>query len=414
MAQLLPSMAPAFAALGYEGEKGLAKLAAMLQTIRQRTGSAGEAATAAQNIFQKMESDETVKKFAKFGINLRAAMADARRDGKDLVDVFLDLSQKALKGDLSKIPQLFTDAQFQVGMRALLQGRQDMEGFQTALADVDGTTLRDLGQILSDNEAKLDRMASSWEKFKTSIGKAAVSAGVPDALDYVASGAERAAAVNAGLEKNGVHGFVARSIWGITHGEADKDAMAFAGGFRTDEQNRAYAAYGAYSQSRAAAAAANTIPIPTPRPDPTRMPARPTVAAPRGPLRTGMMPGPSFRETEVASMDALRRDGNSIANEIDAALSKGAETLAPALIDASRPAGQSLGDTAASAISMQADGIGTRIGTAIGTALQPYISSAIADLSRPIGSLKGGSSGRLATGNPGRSMPNAGRLPGPV
>lgn len=238
MARYLPSMSPAFAALGYKGEKGLSKLAAMLQTIRQRTGSAEEAATAAQNIFQKMESDQTVAKFKKFGIDLRGEMAKARKEGRDLVDVFLDLSQKAVKGDLSKIPQLFTDAQFQVGMRALMQGRGDMEGFQQALANVDGTTLRDLGQVLEDNQSKLDRMASSWDRFKTSLGRAA-SDPVGGLLDSVSDNLDYGEALRKTLEKRGM-GYWERENWIFKNsftdeGEKSKNLAAFEGGWRSPE-----------------------------------------------------------------------------------------------------------------------------------------------------------------------------------
>jgi TP901 family phage tail tape measure protein len=394
MARYLPSMAPAFAALGYKGEKGLSKLAAMLQTIRQRTGSAEEAATAAQNIFQKMESDQTAAKFAKFGIDLRKEMAAARRDGKDLVDVFLDLAQKATKGDLSKIPQLFTDAQFQVGMRALMQGRRDMEGFQKAFSNVDGTTMRAVGQILSDTEAKLDRMASSWDKFKTSLGKAVVSTGATDAMDYVSNSAERAAAVNAGLEKNGVHGFLARSWWGVTHGDADKDAMAWAGGYRTEEQRRSVAAYQEYSKSRNAGAASDAggIPVPTPRPNPRSLdrtappPAYNTTQAVPA-LIPGRLytPGASPREAEIASMASYNRQRGDIADQIATALDHSGDKLVPQI----EAAGGGLGKTAADAIAMQADSIGGRIGAAVGAALAPYIKAAVNDLSRPIGSLGG-------------------------
>lgn len=97
--------------------------------MRAQTGSAGEAATAVANVFQKMEFGRTAKKFKKFGVDLRAEMAKARKEGKDLFEVFLDLSEKALKGDLSKLPQLLADAEFAKGMRALLTSRSALDQF---------------------------------------------------------------------------------------------------------------------------------------------------------------------------------------------------------------------------------------------------------------------------------------------
>jgi TP901 family phage tail tape measure protein len=392
MARYLPSMAPAFAALGYKGEKGLAKLAAMLQTIRQRTGSAEEAATAAQNIFQKMESDQTVTKFAKFGINLRREVARARRDGKDLVDVFLDLSMKATKGDLSKIPQLFTDAQFQVGMRALLQGRQDMEGFQKALANVDGTTLRDLGQILSDNQSKLDRMASSWDKFTTSLG-GAVSTPLSDVLDSVTGFIDFDQAITAGLTKRGMSANE-QATWRARHW-FDKDARgraAFDGGWRTDESKLASKGTMANSPELPSRRQDAGPPVPTARPDPRSFDRR---APPRsysaigsskpGTRGTLYASGTSPREAEIASMVAYNRQRGDIGDQIAAALDHSGDKLVPQI----EAAGGGLGKTAADAIAMQADSIGGRIGAAVGAALAPYIKAAVNDLSRPIGSLGG-------------------------
>lgn len=250
MAQYLPSLAPAFSALGYEGEKGLGKLAAMLQTVRIRTGDASEAATAVQNILQKMESEETVKKFSKFGINLRQELARARKEGRDLVDVFIQLSAKATGGDLSKIPQLFTDAQFQVGMRALLQGREDLEKFQAALTNVDGATLKDLGQVLEDNRSTIDRMASSWEKFKTSLGTA-IAPAASATLDHLSDGMTKADAINSALEKQG-YGWMGRRGWWAANGfdVAQQDSLAWQGGYRSQGDRDRITAYQLNASSR--------------------------------------------------------------------------------------------------------------------------------------------------------------------
>lgn len=200
MAQYLPTLAPAMSALGYKGEEGLKRLSSMLQTIRLRTGSAGEAATAMQNVLQKMESNETTKKFASFGIDLRKELAKARKEGKDVLDVFVQLTEKATKGDLSKIPQLFTDAQLQVGMRALVQGKDAFKEFLSDLKTVDGSTIKDLGKVLDDNQAKIDRMGSSWERFKRSLGSA-IAPAATTALEKVASGFDRLEGDRMGLDK---------------------------------------------------------------------------------------------------------------------------------------------------------------------------------------------------------------------
>lgn len=183
MAQYLPSLAPAFAAIGYEGVEGLTKAVAMLQVVRTQTGEAGEAATNMANVLQKMETEETAKKFADFGVDLRREMGKARREGRDLLETFLDLSDQALQGDLSKIPQLFTDAEFGKGMRALLSQRELLKQIRRDIeATAKGTVGRDLSRVVGDAEAGLQRLSNAFDKLANSSGRFLASFGVPEGL----------------------------------------------------------------------------------------------------------------------------------------------------------------------------------------------------------------------------------------
>jgi TP901 family phage tail tape measure protein len=174
MAQHLPSLLPAFAALGYEGTEGLQKMVAMLQTVRNQAGSSSEAATYLGNVFNKMYSEETANKFKKnFDIDLPAALAKAKAEGKDVLDVFLDMTELATKGDLSRLTLLFTDSELQKGVRALLTQRDALESMNKSLANVDGSTLKDFNQIVSDSEAKVQALANNFDRFVTNVGKLA-------------------------------------------------------------------------------------------------------------------------------------------------------------------------------------------------------------------------------------------------
>ncbi|WP_054308918.1 phage tail tape measure protein [Mesorhizobium sp. 1M-11] len=509
MAQYLPSMAPAFAALGYKGEKGLGKLAAMLQTIRQRTGSAGEAATAAQNIFQKMESEETVKKFAKFGVDLRAELAKARKEGRDLVDTFLDLSEKATKGDLSKIPQLFTDAQFQVGMRALLQGRKDMEGFQRALANVDGATMRDVNKVLADTETKLDRMASSWTRFSTSFGNT-IAPPVTGLLDSATGFLDFDQAITEGLNKRGLTP-QQQQTWRARNW-FDKEARglaAFEGGWRSPEGKIAEKGALALSPElpsrrqdapvvdRKAHGLPATMVVPAGRsdldfplpdlkydrfvaPSPegmrqrkaderrarrTALAALPAAssgdasfdefrhaagggqllagdfgAAPSagqssiassiaqaigelpGAIRAGMQDllaptrspdfalppagGASFRESEEASMKLLRSDASGISNEIESSLNSGGSGAAQSIREAAEAVNRAGGE-AGSVFKQMVAGIGAQIGQEAAQSFRASIGTVTVNAN-----VRTSSVGSLApaTGDKGRTMPNAGGL----
>jgi TP901 family phage tail tape measure protein len=185
MARYLPAIAPQAAAVGMRGMGGLAQLVALAQTVRRGSGSSEEAASSLSNIFAKMESEETAKRFSKFGVDLRKEMAGARKEGKNLLEVFTQLTDKALKGDLSKLPQLFSDMEFARGMRAIMSLPGYLKQVSAALKNVDGTTMRDVNTIFEDSKTKLDRMAASWDRLKTKAGEAIAVMGAGKAMNWV-------------------------------------------------------------------------------------------------------------------------------------------------------------------------------------------------------------------------------------
>lgn len=195
MARYLPSMLPAAKAVGLAGTEGMEKLVAMLQTVRLGSGSAEEAASSMSNIFAKMESEETAKRFKKFGIDLRKEMDAARKGGKDLLEVFTDLSAKALKGDLSKLPQLFPDMEFARGMRAWLSNRDKVKEFLADLKGAGGTINTDFARVSKDTRAELDRLAEGFDRAKAAAGKFAAAVGAIKALQVGADALERGANV---------------------------------------------------------------------------------------------------------------------------------------------------------------------------------------------------------------------------
>ncbi|GFO81217.1 MAG: hypothetical protein A49_08440 [Methyloceanibacter sp.] len=81
MAQYLPVVANMFAAAGYEGLPGLKALVSYLQTLREDSGSAGQAITQFTNILSKLESPRTLKTFEDHGIDLRKELEAARASG---------------------------------------------------------------------------------------------------------------------------------------------------------------------------------------------------------------------------------------------------------------------------------------------------------------------------------------------
>ena len=193
-ARYLPSMAPAAAAVGMKGQKGLADLVAMLQIMRKGSGTAEEAASSMQNILQKMESDETLKLYKKQGVDLEEAFKKGRREGRNLIEVFEDATWKAVGGDLSRITKIIHDMEFARGVRALLSMRGEWQKMSEEMRRSSaGATVRDLAKVTGDTQASVDRLSDSWSQFWQGAGRLADSAGLSKLLSGLASGANQAA-----------------------------------------------------------------------------------------------------------------------------------------------------------------------------------------------------------------------------
>jgi hypothetical protein len=240
MAAYIPELANSFATLGYSGEDGLKHLIAMLQTLREDTGSATAAATQAQNIFGKMYNADTAKKFSKFGIDLRKELSAARKNGEDAVSAFVRLSKEAIKGDLTKLPLLFTDQEFRLGMQSLITSSDSLERFFKILnsAEVDGAVFRDVKRITGDTQASIDRMAASWDKFVSTFGAKASKLVVP-VMDSVSYATDKQDAIDRALKERGM-GYLESQWHQVGLSQKDQDLLAIEGGFKDPDLRAKY------------------------------------------------------------------------------------------------------------------------------------------------------------------------------
>lgn len=239
MATYIPDLANSFSSLGYTGEDGLKKLVSILQTIREDTGSASSAATYAQNVFGKIYSQDTATKFSKMGIDLRKELDAARKNGEDTVAAFVRISKEAIDGDLSKLPLLFTDEQFRLGMQSLMTSADSYEKFLKTVnsSEVDGTVFRDLARVTGDTQSSIDKLSSSWDKLMNSIGKGVARPAIP-VMDAISKDVDYGDAVRSSLKDQG-KGYWATETWmamnlpfGSFSHSADADKLALAGGYR--------------------------------------------------------------------------------------------------------------------------------------------------------------------------------------
>lgn len=169
MAAAMPSLTANYQALGQTGVKSAADLAAALQIVRKGAGSSEEAANNLENVLQKIGSPETERKFAKMGVNLRKEMDAAAKAGKTPIEAISEITQKALKGDLSKIGYLFEDAQVQKGLRPLIQNLEQLRTLRAQAMGAGGTVDKDWADRMQDGAAKAQALSNAMMEMKLSI-----------------------------------------------------------------------------------------------------------------------------------------------------------------------------------------------------------------------------------------------------
>jgi len=426
MATYIPELANSFASLGYSGEDGLKQLIAMLQTIREDTGSASAAATQAQNIFGKMFNDDTAEKFAKFGIDLRKELKAAQEQGEGAVQAFVRLSQEAIKGDLSKLPQLFTDQEFRLGMQSLITSTESWKGFLESVnsAQVDGTVFRDLKRVTGDAQASLDRLSGSWDAFVKRFGEKVATVATP-AIDAIVSATDRQDAIDRALKNRGM-GYLESQWHQVGLSQREQDHLAIEGGFKDPDLRAKYengptlpAGWKPEQEFPGGGTSKGKLPKTGPIPR-----SRP-VGLNSVPGRDSMTAAMLARRGEIAYFNSdearLRRDGNRYKNDglTDDAFENFQRRMMKASIDGEK-VGSEFGAAAIERMTSDASAVGSEMADVMREALRavaPQIGAAMAQAFAGIASqvkvgvnTAGGSSGKV-NADTGRTMPASVGMP---
>ena len=206
LARYLPSLLPVVARQGYKGLEGAAKLVGFLEVMRDFVGSSEEAATATQDIFEKISSPDVIKKFSKLGVDLEKELKDARDAGKDVLWVLSDIINEVTKGDATKLSQIFGDRDSRRAANVLMTQMDRVKRAQRDLLANSGGTIRHNVEIVTeDAQAKIDKMSNSWERFKKSVG-AGIAVGATPALDAITNAMDRGQAYQTGIAKEEARG----------------------------------------------------------------------------------------------------------------------------------------------------------------------------------------------------------------
>lgn len=172
MAQYLPSIAAAAQAAGQEGVPALADLAAALQVVRAASGSSAEAATNVANLLQKMRAPGTVKAFEKMGVDLVASLNKLEAEGRTPIEAISELTNKTLKGDLSRLGYLFQDAEVQKALRPLIQDMQKYKDIREKAGKAKGIVDKDFIDRMNDAEQKMQAAKVAAANLALTFGQA--------------------------------------------------------------------------------------------------------------------------------------------------------------------------------------------------------------------------------------------------
>lgn len=174
MAKAFPGLASRAKLLGMSGEDGVARLAAMLQPIREGARDADEAANNLLNLFDKLVGKETTDYFAKQGVSIPAVFAKAKAEGRDFVDAMLDETARLTKGgtDAFALSKLFPDRQARQAMLLLLQNRGKTDSIRQQSLNSSGTLDADFGRISKTSKFGLDKAVAGLERIGIALGKA--------------------------------------------------------------------------------------------------------------------------------------------------------------------------------------------------------------------------------------------------
>lgn len=170
MAQYFPALTAAYQGLGQTGSFAVADLAAGLQITRKGAGDAATAGTNLANILQKIASPATNKAFEKMGVDLSAALKKAYAEGKTPLEAIAELTNKTLKGDLSKLGYLFEDAQVQQGLRPLIQNMQLYRQIRAEAAGAGGTTDSDFAVRMQDSAEQTKQLKINATTLAVTLG----------------------------------------------------------------------------------------------------------------------------------------------------------------------------------------------------------------------------------------------------
>lgn len=190
MAQYFPALTAGYASLKQTGVSAAVDIAAALQITRKGAGDASSAATNLGNVLQKITSPQTRKAFANMGVDLEKELAKAAKAGMTPIEAISEITSRTLGGDMSKLGDLFQDAQVQQGLRPLIANIDLYRKIRADAMKASGTVEADYARRLETAGGKMAKLKVQAQGFKVAVG-AALLPGLSDLADALSPVVER-------------------------------------------------------------------------------------------------------------------------------------------------------------------------------------------------------------------------------
>jgi hypothetical protein len=122
------------------------------------------------NLLNKINSPDAINNFKKFGVDLPKALQQAYAKGKTPLEAIAELTQQATKGDLSKLPFLFGDAQVQAALRPLIQNIGLYRQIRSDALGATGVVEGDFNRRMQDDAARNEQAMARIQAAAIKVG----------------------------------------------------------------------------------------------------------------------------------------------------------------------------------------------------------------------------------------------------
>jgi TP901 family phage tail tape measure protein len=170
MAEHFPKLTSQMAAFGSKGLMVVGDVSAALQVLEGKTGDGAAAATNLDNMMRFVGTEQGIKKFKKYGIDIQKSLKDAVKNGRSPLEEIAKLTNKATGGDNSKIALIFSDAQAAAGARALIQDIDKYTEIRKAAMESRGMTNKEFLRMSATS-------SQNWEAMKGAMAGTAATLG---------------------------------------------------------------------------------------------------------------------------------------------------------------------------------------------------------------------------------------------